>query len=363
MTMLVHVGSNMADARAMYREGVNAIRDEKELGRGRKLLIESLRLDAENDMAWLWLSKTVNDKTKRIECIERALEINPGNVQAQQLKEQLLNVGFSSGSVSKSRDYSNTLTPRSQQVSQDVSQLGQMLVGVGMRKMQLFHKFTGIAAFLFLAFIFFMAFRTTPPRDSAALIFGGTALLSLMGVIGFLYSIVMAFGARMEVYEKGISRVIAGERKNWRWEDFSDMKIHERSMVYRYYGIPIYKLHQYDLFLMSNGKTLLKINKDFQKFREIGHLATQHVAPLIFERHQSALKRGETLKYGKIEVDRTHVQQGRKSADWNDIRNWKLEDGSLTLQRYSDNKKVNFSVSNIPNAHILVMLVDQKVGR
>lgn len=346
----------------MFREGVSAIRDEKELGRGRKLLVESLRLDAENDMAWLWLSKTVNDKTKRIECIERALEINPGNVQAQQLKEQLLNNGFSSSSVSKSKDYSNSPTPRSQPVSQDVSQLGQMLAGVGMRKMQLFHKFTAVAVFLFFAVVFFMGMRTTKQGDSTILLLGGTAVVLLICAIGFLYSIVMAFGARMEIYENGISRVIAGNRQSWRWEAFSDMKIHERSFVYRYYGIPIYKLHQYDLFLMSNGKTLLKINKDFQNYREVAQLATQRVAPLIFERHQAAFKRGESLKYGKIEVDRSGIRQGRRAADWNDIRDWKVETGTLTLQRYSDNKKVNFSVSDIPNAHALLMLVDQKVG-
>ncbi len=71
------------DAKSLYQEGLVAIRDEKDLHRGRSLLMQSLRLDPENEMAWLWLSKTVGDKDKKLQCLERALEINPSNEQAR----------------------------------------------------------------------------------------------------------------------------------------------------------------------------------------------------------------------------------------------------------------------------------------
>jgi tetratricopeptide (TPR) repeat protein len=77
------------DARTLYREGVLAIRDQKDIARGRELLVQSLRQDPSNDMAWLWLTRTVSDRQKRLEYVERALKINPANEQALQLKERL----------------------------------------------------------------------------------------------------------------------------------------------------------------------------------------------------------------------------------------------------------------------------------
>jgi len=78
------------DANSLYREGVLAIRDQQDLRRGRELLIQSLRLDPHNDMAWLWLTLTVQDHAKRLEFVERALSINPANESAQQLKARLI---------------------------------------------------------------------------------------------------------------------------------------------------------------------------------------------------------------------------------------------------------------------------------
>jgi tetratricopeptide (TPR) repeat protein len=78
------------DAKILYREGVTAIRDQQDVVRGRELLLQSLKEDPQNDMAWLWLTRTVKDRQKRLECVERALQINPQNEQAQQLKARLL---------------------------------------------------------------------------------------------------------------------------------------------------------------------------------------------------------------------------------------------------------------------------------
>ncbi len=77
------------DANSLYREGVLAIRNQ-DMRRGRELLIQSLKADPHNDMAWLWLTHTVKDNVKRLEFVERALAINPDNTAAQQLKTRLL---------------------------------------------------------------------------------------------------------------------------------------------------------------------------------------------------------------------------------------------------------------------------------
>jgi tetratricopeptide (TPR) repeat protein len=77
------------DARTLYQQGVTAIRDQNNLQQGRHLLIQSLRQDPRNDMAWLWLTRTVRDRQKQLEYVEHALQINPANESAQKLKGRL----------------------------------------------------------------------------------------------------------------------------------------------------------------------------------------------------------------------------------------------------------------------------------
>lgn len=74
------------DAKTLYRQGVLAIRDEKDPVRGRELLLQSLKLEPNNDMAWLWLVRTTQDRQQQMACVERALRLNPANEHALQLK-------------------------------------------------------------------------------------------------------------------------------------------------------------------------------------------------------------------------------------------------------------------------------------
>jgi tetratricopeptide (TPR) repeat protein len=78
------------DSQTLFQQGVTAIREQNDVQRGRELLIQSLRQDAHNDMAWLWLTRTVRSREKQLEYVERALQINPANDAAQKLKTRLL---------------------------------------------------------------------------------------------------------------------------------------------------------------------------------------------------------------------------------------------------------------------------------
>lgn len=79
----------MNDAQALFREGVLALKERKDAGEARRLLTESLRLNPQNEMAWLWLARTLNDPAKSLQCVERALSISPANEQAQALKQKI----------------------------------------------------------------------------------------------------------------------------------------------------------------------------------------------------------------------------------------------------------------------------------
>lgn len=56
---------------------------------GQRLLSEVLKTDPGNELAWLWMSTLVAGDQKRF-CLEKALSINPNNIQAKQQLAQLL---------------------------------------------------------------------------------------------------------------------------------------------------------------------------------------------------------------------------------------------------------------------------------
>lgn len=78
----------MADAKDLFNQAVVAIRDERDFARGQTLLKEALKIDPQNDLAWLWLSRTIKDPETRLKYIDRALQLNPNNEMAKALREK-----------------------------------------------------------------------------------------------------------------------------------------------------------------------------------------------------------------------------------------------------------------------------------
>ncbi|MCI0712912.1 MAG: hypothetical protein L0154_22345 [Chloroflexi bacterium] len=80
----------MADAKELFNQAVVAIRDERDFARGQTLLKEALKVDPQNDLAWLWLSRTIKDPETRLKYIDRALQLNPNNEMAKALREKTI---------------------------------------------------------------------------------------------------------------------------------------------------------------------------------------------------------------------------------------------------------------------------------
>lgn len=89
----------MNDAQTLFREGVLALKERKDAAEARRLLTESLRLNPQNEMAWLWLARTISDPAKSLQCIDRALSINPANEQALALKQKIAGVAVAASAA------------------------------------------------------------------------------------------------------------------------------------------------------------------------------------------------------------------------------------------------------------------------
>ena len=98
----------LMDANTLYRDGVNAIR-QQDLTTGRKLLSQSLKLNATNENAWVWLARTFNDSEQQIKCLQRALTLNPNNAKVRAAIDNL--------QATSNKSSARTAPPRQQQPS------------------------------------------------------------------------------------------------------------------------------------------------------------------------------------------------------------------------------------------------------
>ncbi len=99
------------DAKTLFQEGVVAIRDQKDAAKGRDLLMQSLKIEPKNEMAWLWLSRTMPEPQKKIQCLERALKLNPSNEQTKAMINKLTMDAASSTNGNGSSAPTATPTP------------------------------------------------------------------------------------------------------------------------------------------------------------------------------------------------------------------------------------------------------------
>lgn len=78
------------NANNYYEQGVHAFRIERDIESARRLLTRAVKTDPQNEMAWLWLSRTLSDPKRQLQAVERALNINPSNLTAQQIHQKLV---------------------------------------------------------------------------------------------------------------------------------------------------------------------------------------------------------------------------------------------------------------------------------
>ncbi|MCP5095893.1 MAG: hypothetical protein GY943_10095 [Chloroflexi bacterium] len=80
----------MTDINQLLKAGIKALKAGKR-DEARKLLMQVVKLDEDNERAWLWLSGAVKSKDERRICLENVLTINPDNEMA---KKGLIKMGF-----------------------------------------------------------------------------------------------------------------------------------------------------------------------------------------------------------------------------------------------------------------------------
>jgi hypothetical protein len=359
------------DAKELFREGVYAIDENNDIIRGRRLLVESLRLDPHNDVAWLWLARTVLDRNKQRDCLNRALKVNPSNAQAHMLLEQLDNgVSIAIGKMtpkSPADAYATKEVPRTPaRARPGRRELGTLVIADQVSfwsqapKLLLVLLLVGWIAVSLNAFL-----NTTdgPGTLPALVIFIGIPLAAALYMI---YSFIRGRQRRVEIYQGGIALVTGGKRKSWLWDDFAALRL-TQSVIrtqYRVYGVvpagSSTSTRFQAIFLDGRGKRLLRLGKSYPNYFKIGQAIVQGLGPVLLERDLEAFQRGETLRYDDMRVDRKGIHRkgmfSTSSIVWDDIQQWDFKNGALVIKKRSGKQSV-LPINGVTNGFVLIMLL------
>jgi hypothetical protein len=359
------------DAEVLFREGVHAIDENNDIVQGRKLLIESLRLDPDNDVAWLWLARTVTNRDKQRDCLNRALKVNPSNAQARMLLRQLdSGASIAIGKLtppSPADLHATQETPRLvARARPGRRELGKLVIADQVSFWSQAPKLLAVVLLSILIAVSLSIMLNTsnvPGNNAAPVIFIGVLIAAALYM---LYSFVQGRRKRVEIYQGGIALITGGRRKSWFWADFSGLRLTHNAIRTQYRvqggnparssGRPQFKAIFYD----GRGKRLFRLGKSYPNYRKIGQAIVQGIGPVLLESELDAFQRGETLRFDDIRVDRKGIHRkgmfSTSSIAWDDIQQWDSINGTLVIKK-RNGKQSELPTNGVTNGFVLIMLL------
>ncbi len=186
----------------------------------------------------------------------------------------------------------------------------------------------------------------------------------LTGVIlGVIFMLVSAYpfgvvfmwrGAHAQLFERGFSIARAGKTTTARWEDVTSVT--QRIVQSRYYGIPVYTSHRYDITLANGNK--LRINDAFGKVGKLGDAFQRMSANALLPRAIASFQSGAALPFGKLSVSQAGISNGKDTLPWTDFSQVTLQNGYARVMRKGKMLRwTSARISQTPNIYVLMALV------
>ncbi len=357
-----------SDALSLFREGVISIRDHEAIDEGRKMLVESLRQDPHNEVAWLWLARTTLDTKRQLECVRRALNINPENQQALDFLVRL-NAGES---VALERDtVTHPYNPIKVVLEENTDDLGEVKLT---STPEMTSKFMTLVAFGLLGAAALPALEQAQSRlnlsPTAALVIG-VAWVGVCVVVSLikLIQLISRAGQRIELYEEGIAFYKGEQRRAARWHHITEVRFEDHVLPLPGLGTMIFalfKIYHYRVTVITKGEQQFHFGNDFRNCFDIAHAIKDRTLMRLLPPHEEALAKGEMLNFGHVSFDQLGLSWkgslGQQRVDWKKVTGWSETLEHLTFKCKGSLVKQTLAMSGIPNGHVLRRLVNQRLG-
>lgn len=155
---------------------------------------------------------------------------------------------------------------------------------------------------------------------------------------------------RIHIFTNGFIRANGSKIDVVRWEQIE--AIWQRSVRSRYGSTS----HTYTV--MRGDGLKMKFNSLIKRVGDLGSALQDQVSRLQTPRAIAAYNSGNTVMFGKISVSMQGISNGSKTLPWNEVSAVTLKRGYVTVQRQGGWSMNWASVSDTPNYHVLLNLVN-----
>lgn len=181
-------------------------------------------------------------------------------------------------------------------------------------------------------------------------------ILYILIVIPFL-AIIWAFGAlgssnlRVYLFTNGFIAARGKKGDVFRWDQIQ--AVWEKVTTNRSGNAFTYTVQRND------GKTT-KISSQLVKVRDLGVQIMREVMRIQLPQAKAAYNGGQTLSFGKVNVNLQGVNNGKELVPWDQIGNMTVAQGSILIGK--DGRQLKWSTvkaADVPNLSVLIALVNQ----
>jgi hypothetical protein len=309
---------------------------------GQNLLVDVVNMNPNNETAWLWLSSVVPQE-KRIFCLEKALSINPHNIQARKQLEKL---------KSSEQVQSTIATQQSKETIDEGAKSKAPSFQTPLAKFRAnFLRLVWLSLlFLILPVFFITSGIVDIKRDLFALI---PFVIAPIGIsIYWIYLLITNFDLEILLYNDGFSYSKNGETRRYSWKEIDKVwttKYELISIIYiKYIRVKI---------LDTYGKTLM-LDRTLQNVEKFEAIVQEQVAREKLPQLIAALQQGKQLEFGGVTIAKNYIKNEYDTIRWGELGNIQTWQGTLRLWKKGKQAiSIMISIPSTPNFVLLVSLI------
>lgn len=317
------------DGDDLLLEGIEAVKQE-DFTRARKALRTVLRNDGENVRAWLWYARALEDNTKRLKAIDKALEIDPYNQMARKMRARYakrrttgslrtLSTQTMLAAEDTGRAYDTDVRRATQPrptVGREELKVGPNLATLGRRVLYALLAIIGVV----LLFVTTETLTLLTTEGAAALqivdyaTLGGAAVL-LLAALWWGINALAIIPLSATVHYNGL---VIGNRKIL-WQNVKRIKLVDTTLK-SVMPLHVFTGTGYKLTIETEDGKRVTIDKSLDKYKQVGEAIINGAGEFVARRIAKQLRADEKLHFGALEVSKMGITFGATHIAWADIR-------------------------------------------
>ena len=171
--------------------------------------------------------------------------------------------------------------------------------------------------------------------------------------------VVQAFrnrGLRVLVFPEGILRLQRGRAAAFWWEEIEQVW-QKKSGGSHWFG-----RSSWSLIVQTADGRRMSFDDSLPRLQQLVQLVHRQSLALLWPRFLADYEAGKTLDFGKLRVSQRGLSHGKETLTWLDMQKAKVQGSQLLIYRKGKwTRFLTFTVSDIPNFHVLLALLEQRV--